>query len=145
MSAVFLSYQACRHKFPTVAACSNSAFVKYASSQVLQYWALSCLAFIGNADGRKQKKPTTQNSQMCDFTSKDPLRQKSRNRWSSEVEERCCFVSTGSAARLSGWEVWGSVSIPAGPASFCSWKITHWVPLLYPLLLLPRRLQCDRC
>lgn len=141
MSAVLLSHQACRHEFPTVGACSNSAFVKSALSQVLQYWALSCLAFIGDADRRKQKKKKkkAERALRCVILLLNrSSRQKRRNRWSSE---RSCFLSTGSAARLSGWEVWGSVSIPAGPASFwcfCAWKITHWVPLLYPpLLLLP--------
>lgn len=119
MSAVLLSHQACRHEFPTVGACSNSAFVKSASSQVLQYWALSCLAFIGDADRRKQK---TKQNKKAERTLRCVIlllnrssRQKRRNRWSSE---RSCFLSTGSAARLSGWEVRGSISIPAGPASF---------------------------
>lgn len=91
MSAVLLSHQACRHEFPTVGACSNSAFVKSASSQVLQYWALSCLAFIGDADRRKQKtkKKKAERTLRCVILLLNrSSRQKRRNRWSSE---RSCF------------------------------------------------------
>lgn len=134
MSAVLLSHQGCRPKFPTVAACSNSAFVKYASSQVLQYWVLPCLAFIGDADRRKEEKKEWM-FRCVILLLNESSRQKFTNRWSSVFKEHRFTGWAGKLGRVGSLGLRLHSCRTRSVWCFCAWKITHWVPLLYPLLL----------
>lgn len=108
-------------------------FCRITSSQVLQYSAaLSCLTFITDNDRKTQPR----HSNVWYYFLIDPC---DRNTETSDLELRStdvvlCFHRLCSwTARLTEGEVWGSISIPAGPVSFwciCTWKIIHWVPLL---------------